>query len=262
MCAAYAARDAVGSAARGGAAALGSMPWFRYVARLPTTIVPMTSDDIPAALPLLSATEARVLGCLIEKEATTPDVYPLTVNTVHVAANQKTAREPVMALELGNVNHALRQLEHKGLARQMFTTRAERYEHRTGQHFDLPQPQVALLGLLLLRGAQTVHELLARAERMARFGDADDVRHHLERLGQRRPALVLQIARGPGQREDRYAQLLCGPVDVAAIAARPSAPAPAEAASPALETRVRALEAEVAALREALAGSRGDAAQR
>ena len=114
-------------------------------------------DDTPT-VPVLGVAEARVLGCLIEKEATTPDAYPLTVNAAHVAANQKTAREPVMALDPGEVHHALRQLEATKLARQVFSSRAERYEHRTGACFSLPQPQVALLGLLLLRGAQTVHE--------------------------------------------------------------------------------------------------------
>jgi uncharacterized protein YceH (UPF0502 family) len=97
----------------------------------------MSNDDNATAPPLLNAVEARALGCLIEKEATTPDAYPLTVNMVQLAANQKTAREPVMALDPGNVNHALRQLEQKGLAKQVFSTRTERYEHRTGQYFNL-----------------------------------------------------------------------------------------------------------------------------
>lgn len=209
-------------------------------------------------LPLLSAAEARVLGCLIEKEATTPDSYPLTVNAAHVAANQKTAREPVMALEPGEVNNALRQLEAKGLAKQVFSSRAERYEHRTGSVFGLPRPQVALLGLLLLRGPQTVHELLARSERLAGFTDADDVRHHLERLVQRQPPLAVQIARGAGQREDRYAHLLGGPVDAAALAARPGPRGEPEPA--ALEARVAALDSEVAALRAELAALRDELA--
>jgi uncharacterized protein len=217
----------------------------------------MSSDDHTTALPLLNAVEARALGCLIEKEATTPDAYPLTVNMVQLAANQKTAREPVMALDQGNVNHALRQLEQQGMAKQTFSSRAERYEHRAGAFFDLSQAQVVLLGLLLLRGAQTVHELLARSERMAKFNDAGDVRHHLERMAGRQPALVLQIPRGPGQREDRYVHLLCGPVDIAALATRPSASsASAEPARGALESRVQSLEAEVAELREAVAALR------
>jgi hypothetical protein len=196
-----------------------------------------------------------VLGCLIEKEATTPDAYPLTVNAAHVAANQKTARDPVMALDVGEVNHALRQLELKGLAKQVFSSRAERYEHRAGTAFSLPKAQVALVGLLLLRGAQTVHELFARSERLAKFEDADDVRHHLERLIQRNPALVVQIPRGPGQREDRYAHLLCGAVDAALVYERVAQRGESE--SPSLEARVAALESELAALREEIAALRG-----
>jgi uncharacterized protein len=217
----------------------------------------MGNDDDTTAFPPLNAVEARALGCLIEKEATTPDAYPLTVNMVQLAANQKTAREPVMAVDQGNIHHALRQLEARGLAKQTFSSRAERYEHRTGQRLDLPQAQVALLGLLLLRGAQTAHELLARSERMAKFADAEDLQHHLERLSQRQPALVVQVPRGHGQREDRYAHLLCGPVDAAAIAARSPAPREAGGSVPAeLEARVQALENEVAALREAVSALR------
>lgn len=207
-------------------------------------------------LPLLTATEARVLGCLIEKEATTPDAYPLTVNAAQVAANQKTARDPVMHLDPGDVHHALRQLDARKLARQVFSSRAERYEHRTAAFFDVPQAQVALLGLLLLRGPQTIGELFARSERLAKFADADDVRHHLDRLARREPALIVQLPRGPGQREDRYMHLLCGPVDVAAINARVAQRDEREPEASALEARVTALESEVAALREAFAALR------
>lgn len=211
---------------------------------------------------VLSREEARVLGCLIEKEATTPDLYPLTVNAAHSAANQKTARDPVMTLDPGTVQHTLRQLEQKGLARQVFSTRAERYEHRAAAYFSLPQQQVVLLGLLLLRGAQTVHELLARSERLCKFTDAEDVRHHLDRLGQRQPALVVLLPRGPGQREDRHAHLLSGPVDIAAATARVPAYTASDTPASSLDARVLALEAEVAELREQIArlrsGSGGD----
>jgi uncharacterized protein YceH (UPF0502 family) len=213
----------------------------------------MENTDVTAN-PVLTIAEARVLGCLVEKEATTPDAYPLTVNAAQVAANQKTARDPVMALSTGDVNHALRQLETRGLAKQVFSSRAERYEHRADKTLDLSRQQLSLVGLLLLRGPQTVHELLARGERLATFNDADDVRHHLDRLIQRQPALVQQIPRGPGQREDRYVHLLSGAVDVAAVTARiASSSSSNEAASPALEARVQALENEVAELREAIA---------
>ncbi|PPU92718.1 YceH family protein [Xanthomonas albilineans] len=205
--------------------------------------------DTPT-VPVLSAIEARALGCLIEKEATTPDAYPLTVHATVMAANQKTSREPVMTLNSGDVQHALRQLEARGLVRQQFSSRAERYEHRVTTALDLTQQQVVLLGLLLLRGPQTVNELLTRAERMARFADAEDVRHSLERLVQRQLAILLP--RASGQREDRYMHLLCGPVDAQMLAAtfksRPTVSAHDE-----LERRVQALEAEVAALRESVA---------
>lgn len=215
----------------------------------------MTDETSPL---VLTASEARVLGCLIEKEATTPDAYPLTVNAAQVAANQKTARDPVMAINTGDVNHALRQLEQKGLAKQVFSSRAERYEHRADKALDLSRQQLTLVGLLLLRGPQTVHELLARSERLASFNDADDVRHHLDRLIQRQPALVQQIPRGPGQREDRYVHLLSGAVDVAAVTARiASSSSSSEASSPALEARVQALENEVAELRAAVAALMG-----
>jgi uncharacterized protein YceH (UPF0502 family) len=199
----------------------------------------------------LTANEARLLGCLIEKEATTPDVYPLTINAAQSAANQKTARDPVMTLDLGEVNHTLRALEQKHLAKQSFSSRADRYEHRTGAYFSLPKQQVTLLGLLLLRGPQTVHELLARSERLYKFADLEDVRHHLDRLMQKQPALVVSIPRASGQREDRFMHLLCGPVDIAAITARHSAPASnSSELTSELEARVRTLEEEVAQLKE------------
>lgn len=137
------------------------------------------------------------------------------------------------------------------MARQVFSSRAERYEHRATQHFGLTSQQVALLGLLLLRGPQTAGELLARSERLHAFADVEGVRHQLERMARREPALVVQLPRGGGQREDRFAHLLCGPVDVSAIAAREPGGA-GESSSPGLAARVAALEAEVAALREQL----------
>lgn len=202
-------------------------------------------------LPRLTAAQARVLGCLIEKEATTPEVYPLTVNAAQSAANQKTAREPVMALDPGEVQHALRQLEQLGLARQSFSSRAERYAHRVTEALGLTRQQTALLGLLLLRGPQTAHELLARSERLAKFEGTEDLRHHLDRLIQRVPALVVQLARGSGQREDRYMHLLAGPVDTEAMATYASRPhADRDDESGPLAQRLQALEEEVAALRE------------
>ncbi|MDG4876773.1 DUF480 domain-containing protein [Mesorhizobium sp. WSM4935] len=205
-------------------------------------------------LPLLSAVEARVLGSLIEKKELTPDVYPLTLNGAHQAANQKTAREPVMALELTEVRRALSTLEQKGLVRQAFASRVERYEHLMAQRFSLTTPQIAVVGLLLLRGAQTAHELLARSERMTRFASIEELRDNLDLMIGRRPPLIQLLERAPGQREERYVHLLSGPVEAAAMAAPWQSRAPADSD---LEARVKALEEEVAALRakiEALGG--------
>jgi uncharacterized protein YceH (UPF0502 family) len=210
------------------------------------------SDD----LPILSPVEARVLGCLIEKKELTPDIYPLTLNAALAAANQKTAREPVMSVELAEVRRALSQLEHKGLIRQVFASRVERYEHVVAQRFSLTSAQIALIGLLLLRGPQTAHELLARAERMARLPSIDELRSNLDLMIGRKPPLVQQIDRGPGQREDRYVHLLSGPVQMQVMAAT-SQQSPSPASD--LEARVYALEEEIATLRariDALAGER------
>ena len=211
----------------------------------------MTDTPAPLPVPVLDAAQMRVLGCLVEKEATTPETYPLTVNAAQTAANQKTARDPVMNLDAGTVQHALRQLEAMGLARQHFSARAERYEHLLGAKLDLPRQQVALLGLLLRRGAQPAGDLATRGERRAKFADAEDLRHQLGRLIQR--GLAVQLPRAAGQREDRSMHLLGGPVDVDALAAQFRAPAGAAADNGALEERVAQLEAAVAALQEQLA---------
>jgi uncharacterized protein YceH (UPF0502 family) len=200
-----------------------------------------------ADLPLLSPAETRVLGCLIEKKELTPDVYPMTSNALVAAANQKTSREPVMALEMPEIMRSLGTLQSKGLVRQQFASRVERYEHLMAQKFSLTRNQIALIGLLLLRGPQTLHELLARAERMAHLPDSEAVRGELDMLISRRPPLVKEIGRAPGQREDRYAHLLAGDVEAAAPAPQRFA---GSTASPDLEARVAALEEQMAALAE------------
>ena len=217
------------------------------------------SIDLPEAL-RLSATEARLLGCLIEKEATTPEQYPLTENALVVASNQKTSRDPVMELTLGEVGHALRQLEPRHLVRSVHGARAQRYEHLVSKAYGLSAQHQALLGLLLLRGPQTLNELLTRSERMARFADADDLRHALERMAEREPSLVLRLPRAPGQREERWMHLLCGPVDLAAFASAAAEPRAARSESgSALEARLAALEARVEALESALGLARDGA---
>lgn len=201
------------------------------------------------ALPLLTPAQARVLGCLIEKKELTPDVYPMTSNALLAAANQKTSREPVMSLEQADITRALGTLQSKGLVRQQFASRVERYEHLMAQKLSLTRNQSALIGLMLLRGPQTLHELLARAERIANLPDAEAVQGELDMLIGRRPPLVVEIERGPGQREDRYAHLLSGtPAPMPAAAHVPHRTDDAEARIAALESRVAALEAALAEL--------------
>ncbi|SIP90854.1 YceH family protein [Solilutibacter tolerans] len=213
----------------------------------------MSETNEPKALQLLTPVEARILGCLVEKEKTTPDVYPLTVNNIVMACNQKTARDPVMSLELGNVHHALRQLEVRGMVRSQHTARSERYMHRFEIVYGLTPPQTALMSLLMLRGPQTVHELFGRSERLAKFENVEEVGHVLERLMQKEPALVAVLPRKSGQREDRYRQLLVpGEViddgdDEAAYETS------TEQSAPSMRERVTALEAKVEALEAKLA---------
>jgi len=204
---------------------------------------------------ILNPIEIRVLGSLAEKKALTPDVYPMTLNALVVAANQKTARDPVMALDLPDVRRALGTLQHKGMVRQIQASRVERFEHLLAQRFSLTQSQVALLALLMVRGPQTAHELLARSERMASFSSVADVRGNLDLLIGRKPALAAAIGRGPGQREERFAHLFGGPVAMAA-AEDPQRPS-SHAAE--LEARVEALEEQVARLSEQLRALAGEA---
>ena len=209
------------------------------------TDVTADAATLPEAL-RLSPVEARILGALIEKGATTPDQYPLTESALTLACNQKTSRDPVMDLSSGEVGHALRQLEPRQLVRSQHAARAQRWEHRFAHAYGITVPQQAVLCLLLLRGPQTLNEIFTRCERIGRFAGAEDARHALERLGQRTPALAILLPRAAGQREDRWAHLLCGPVSVEAIA--PHAGAAGAGTPHALLERIEALEARVAAL--------------
>jgi uncharacterized protein len=197
----------------------------------------------------LTPVEARVLGCLIEKQATTPELYPLTLNALVGACNQKTSREPIMNLEPGQVGQTLRRMEARGLTRLVMGARADRWEHKADKALQLTPPQRILLGLLLLRGPQTVNELLTRSTRMHPFEDHEQVRFQLERLVTLGKAV--RLPRQAGQREERYAHLLCGPVDVAAMAPRARAERSDE--SPHVLERLEVLEARVAELEARLA---------
>jgi uncharacterized protein YceH (UPF0502 family) len=203
----------------------------------------------------LSSTELRILGSLIEKQATSPETYPLTLNALVIACNQKTSREPVMNLTQGQVGQSLRALENRGFARLVMGSRADRWEHRLDKALELVPAQVALAGLLFLRGPQTVNELLTRSGRMHDFEDSEQVMHQLERLIAR--GLALLIPRQAGQREDRYMHALGDPADIEAILAARQNPVERSAGSGVSAERIEELEARIAALEERLAKLEG-----
>jgi uncharacterized protein len=161
---------------------------------------------------ILNEMEARVLGALLEKEITTPDYYPLSLNSLVNACNQKSNRDPVMNLDEDSVRDALRTLHDNSLARSVSAadSRVTKYEHRLQEAFNFDRREAALFCELLLRGPQTPGELRTRAERMHRFDDLSEAQSALQRLMNREPALVKVLARQPGTKESRYMHLLSG----------------------------------------------------
>jgi uncharacterized protein YceH (UPF0502 family)/acyl-CoA thioesterase FadM len=156
----------------------------------------------------LSAAEGRILGVLVEKAATVPDTYPLSLNALVAGCNQKTARQPVMELSETEVLLALDELKRLSLVIEVSGSRVVRFEHNTGRVLGLPSQSVALLAVLLLRGPQTAAELRLNAERLHRFADISSVEGFLDELAGKEPARVLKLARSPGEREARWVQLL------------------------------------------------------
>ncbi|WP_348262449.1 YceH family protein [Telmatobacter sp. DSM 110680] len=207
----------------------------------------------------LSTAEARALGALVEKEITTPDYYPLTLNALINACNQRSNREPVMDLDEDDTRQALHGLENKGLAGRARSAdgRVTKYEHWLGEAFNFSRAETALMCVLLLRGPQTPGELRGRTERMHRFDEISDVLSGLQKLMERDPSLVTVLPRQPGTKEARYAHLLSGPVEsIQMPASAPSAHSVA-ATTPEqddriaqLESAVTELQREIAALRE------------
>jgi uncharacterized protein YceH (UPF0502 family) len=204
---------------------------------------------------LLDAIEARVLGSLIEKEITTPEYYPLSLNALVNACNQRSSREPVMQLDEIAVRQALSRLEELELAARVHDSRVLKFEHHARQRLDLKRPEIAILCLLLLRGPQTAGELRNRSERLYNFDDIASVQSALERMARPesgentkpRPGLVTLLARRPGEKESRYAHLLSGEPATA-----PPIPESAPNSPDRGQDRIEQLESEVAALRAAL----------
>jgi uncharacterized protein YceH (UPF0502 family) len=205
----------------------------------------------------LTAPEQRVLGCLIEKRWTTPEQYPLSLNALRHACNQSTNRDPVTDYDEATVRQAAERLNRYGLARLAsgHGSRATKYRHLAEEALGLGREELAVLTVLLLRGAQTPGELKSRSERMVSLGSLSDVERVLAALSER--GYVARLERRPGQKEDRYRHLLGG-TDGAAEPVSAEA-APALASEESLESRVSALEVEVASLRAELARLRADA---
>jgi len=196
----------------------------------------------------LNEVEARVLGALIEKEISTPDYYPLSLNALVNACNQKNNREPVMTLDESSVRTALYNLQAKGLAGPASgaDSRVTKYEHRIQEVFNFTRAETAIIDVLLLRGPQTPGELRGRSERMYRFEELSDVQATLQRLIERGPPLVKTLPRQPGTKESRYAHLLGGDVEGGRAPAESSAPVARGGID---DERVARLESEVAELR-------------
>ena len=204
----------------------------------------------------LSPIEARVLGTLMEKARTVPDTYPLSLNLVVTGCNQKTSREPVMSVSEAQAQEALDELRRLSLVNESHGSRVAKYEHNVQRALGVPEQSAVVLGLLMLRGPQTAGELRINTERWYRFADISSVQGFLDELAERSEEkggpLVLRLPRTAGTREDRWAHLLCGPVDLDLPAAL-AGEAPGGAGAGALTERVAALEAQVAALHASVA---------
>ena len=196
---------------------------------------------------VLTTEQARVLGALVEKEITTPDYYPLSLNALVNACNQRSNREPVMNLDEDAVRQALHGLQDFGLAgpARGADGRVAKFEHFLGEAYNLSRAEIALLCVLLLRGPQTPGELRSRTERMHAFAEITDLVSGLQKLINREPPLAAVLPRQPGTKEPRYAHLLCGPMERIVGSVPVARAAPVSAAT---EERIAQLEAAVADL--------------
>jgi uncharacterized protein YceH (UPF0502 family) len=204
-------------------------------------------------LRILSPIEARVLGTLMEKARTVPDSYPLTLNTLVSGCNQKTSRDPLMAVTDEQAQAALDSLKPLHLVLEASGSRVTRWEHNFSRVLGVPDQSAALLGLLMLRGPQTSGELRINTERWHKFADISSVEGFLEELQDRSVdkggALVVRMPRAPGAREQRWAHLLCGPVEMGLAASEGDEAVPSAGEMGHLQARIHLLETEVAQLK-------------
>ena len=196
----------------------------------------------------LTPIQVRVLGCLMEKKETTPEQYPLTLNALRNACNQKSSRYPVVNYSEGEVGHTLRELEAMDLVREDWGARAAKYQHLANKTLNLHSQGIALICTLMLRGPQTLNELKINSHRLFDFDDLDDVQFALQHLIEREPSMVAALPRQLGQKEGRYAHLMSGEPDIPA----PSRASTIASASPGLEARVVELETQLEDLQDRL----------
>ncbi len=201
---------------------------------------------------LFTPIEARILACLMEKELTVPDTYPLTLNSLLIACNQKSNREPQMKLTEGEVGHVAKDLADRDYIKIEYGERAHKFEHAMRKQFDIDKTQQALLTVMMLRLPQTLNDLKTRTARMTDFDDPDEVLLGLESLNDGKQMLMQHLPKGLGQREDRYTHLLCGRVEnIASAMPTPTFNPPVDKdLVEQLNHRIKELEARVGILEE------------
>lgn len=195
---------------------------------------------------ILNETEARIVGALVEKQLTTPEYYPLTLNALISACNQKNNREPVTAFDEMTVTLALERLRDRNIVYVFYgsNSRVPKYKHMLPNVYELQPPEVAVMDVLLLRGPQTLGELRTRTERLYGFSGLGEIQETLDNLSGREDPLVAKLERLHGQKDARYAHLVSGPIDMERVAAAAAAPRVSGGSE-----RVEALEQEIASLR-------------
>lgn len=199
----------------------------------------------------LTETEARIVGALVEKQLTTPEYYPLTLNALVAACNQKSNREPVVSYDDRTVETALENLRDRNLVYVFYgsTSRVPKYKHMLPSVYELEPSEVAVMCVLMLRGAQTIGEIRGRTERLYDFRDLNDVQETLDALMKRDEPLIARLERAPGQKEARFAHLLCGEEHLAVMAEAAARPAGGGHAG---NERIEKLEQEVESLKTEL----------
>jgi uncharacterized protein YceH (UPF0502 family) len=199
---------------------------------------------------ILNETEARIVGALVEKQLTTPEYYPLTLNALLAACNQKNNREPVTSLDEATVTNTLERLRDRNIVYVFYgsNSRVPKYKHMLPSVYELEPPEVAVIDVMLLRGPQTLGELRTRTERLYGFSGLGEIQDTLDSLSRRDDPLITKLERLPGQKDARYAHLLSGPIDMERVAAAAASPRASGASE-----RMEALEQEVSSLRSEVA---------